>query len=121
MTDKTPYWSNYDTWECYKNGMYENRLEESIVSQCREILTDERLCYDAMKLAVDEYKVAARVKLTNKMFNPISWIGQATCNYMIGATARETVNAWLTMKREQQDVANAIARKVMQEYFDEVI
>ena len=101
--------------------MYDARLDGTIVSKCVEILADESMCYDSMKVTISEYKIASRVKLTNKMFNPISWIGQATCNYMIGATARETVNAWLTMSREKQERANEAARRVMREYLNETL
>ena len=63
-----------------------------------------------------EYTMSTKVNLTNKMFNPISWLGQATCNLIVGATARETCQAWMEMTKEQQTKANNIAKEVINEW-----
>ena len=113
----TPVWKNYRQWEDYKNGMYENGHNKEIVKQCYEILTSDNL-KENMTDTTRTYTISTKVNFTNKMFNPVSWLGQATCNLLIGATAQETCQAWLTMTKEQQDKANNIAKEVIQEWRD---
>lgn len=112
-----PVWKNYRQWEDYKNGMYENGHNIEIVKQCYEILTSDNL-KENMTDTTKTYTISTKVNFTNKMFNPVSWLGQATCNLLIGATAQETCQAWLTMTKEQQDKANNIAKEVIQEWRD---
>ncbi len=113
--DINPVWKNYKEWEDYINGMYENKNDAEIIKQCFEILTSENL-KENMKNTTEAYKISAKVNLTNKMFNPISWLGQATCNLLIGASARETCQAWLMMTEQQQKNANKIAKEVIEEW-----
>ena len=113
--DIKPVWENYRDWECYKNKMYENETSEEIIKQCYDILTSKNL-KDNMEDVTKTYKVSTKVNFTNKMFNPISWLGQATCNMLIRATARETCQAWMKMSKEQQIRANNIAKEVIEEW-----
>lgn len=113
--DINPVWKNYKEWEDYINGMYENKNDAEIIKQCFEILTSNNL-KEHMENTTNSYKISAKVNLTNKMFNPISWLGQATCNLLIGASARETCQAWLMMTEQQQKDANKIAKEVIEEW-----
>lgn len=110
-----PIWKNYTEWEDYKNKMYENNNDREIIKQCYEILTSDNL-KENMKDTTETYIVSTKVNLTNKMFNPVSWLGQATCNLLIGASAKETCQAWLQMTKEQQEKANNIAKEVIEEW-----
>lgn len=110
-----PVWKNYRNWEDYRNGMYENGHSEEIIKQCYEILTSDNL-KENMTDTSKTYDIATKVNFTNKMFNPVSWLGQATCNLLIGATAQETCRAWMLMTKEQQDKANNIAKEVIEEW-----
>lgn len=110
-----PIWKNYKKWEDYQNGMYQNGHDQEIVRQCYEILTSDDL-KEKMTDTTLTYEISAKVNLTNKMFNPVSWLGQATCNLLIGATAQETCQAWMTMTKEEQQKANSIAKKVIEEW-----
>lgn len=110
-----PVWIDYKNWECYKNNMYENGHDQEIVKQCYEILTSDNL-KDNMIDTTITYEVATKVNFTNQMFNPVSWLGQATCNKLINATAQETCEAWISMTKEQQDKANNIAKEVIEEW-----
>lgn len=113
-----PIWINYKNWECYKNGMYENGHDFEIIKQCYEILTSDNLKQNMIDTS-KTYETATKVNFTNKMFNPVSWLGQATCNLLIGATAQETCQAWMMMTKEQQDKANNIAKEVIEEWREE--
>lgn len=110
-----PVWQNYKEWEDYKNRMYENGNDKEKIKQCKEILTNKKLKSN-MKKVTETYIISTKVNLTNKMFNPISWLGQATCNLLINATARETCQAWLTMSKDEQTKANNIAKEVIEEW-----
>ena len=112
-----PVWNNYSQWEDYKNGMYETRDNIEIVKQCKEILTGDNL-KENMTNTSNTYTISTKVNFTNKMFNPVSWLGQATCNLLIGATARETCQAWMSMTKEEQVRANNIAKEVIKEWRD---
>lgn len=115
MSKIRPIWCNYKEWEDYKNGMYENGHNKEIVKECKNILTSNEL-KSYMRLTTKKYKTSAKVNLTNKMFNPISWLGQATCNLLINAKAQETCQAWITMSKEEQTKANNIAKEVIEEW-----
>jgi len=110
-----PVWIDYREWEDYKNGMYENNHNKEIIKKCYEILTNENL-KEKMTHTTKKYLIGTEVNFTNKMFNPISWLGQATCNLYIGATAQETCQAWISMTKEQQEWANSIAKQVIEEW-----
>lgn len=110
-----PIWIDYKNWECYKNKMYENGHDREIVKQCYEILTSDDLKQKMIDTS-NTYEIATKVNFTNQMFNPVSWLGQATCNLLIGATAQETCEAWISMTKEQQDKANNIAKEVIEEW-----
>lgn len=110
-----PIWKNYKHWEDFKNGMYQNGNNQEIIKQCYEILTSDDL-KEKMTDTSKTYEISTKVNFTNKMFNPVSWLGQATCNLLIGATAQETCRAWLMMTKEQQTKANNIAKEVIKEW-----
>jgi len=110
-----PIWINYHNWEDFKNGMYENRHNIEMIKKCYEILTSDELKINMVK-TTKIYKIATKVNFTNKMFNPISWLGQATCNALINATAQEVCQAWMSMTKEQQGKANKIAKEVIEEW-----
>ena len=110
-----PVWEHYSNWECYKNGMYQNGHDKEIIKQCYEILTDENLKQEMIDTTIT-YEIATKVNFTNQMFNPISWLGQATCNRLINATAQEVCEAWTSMTKEQQEWANNIAKEVIENW-----
>lgn len=110
-----PIWENYRKWEDYQNGMYQNGNNKEIILQCLEILTSNDLKEKMIDTSIT-YPISTKVNFTNKMFNPVSWLGQATCNLLIGATAQETCSAWMMMSKEQQTKANNIAKEVIKEW-----
>lgn len=113
--DIKPKWIDYNEWEDYQNGMYQNGNDKEIIKQCYEILTSDNL-KENMTDTSNTYEISTEVNFTNKMFNPVSWLGQATCNLLINATAKETCQAWMMMTKEQQTKANNIAKEVIKEW-----
>ena len=110
-----PIWISYKEWEDFKNKMYENGNNKENIKKCYEILTNKDLRKN-MEKVTEQYPIATKVNLTNKMFNPVSWLGQATCNLLINASAKETCQAWLIMTKEQQTKANNIAKEVIKKW-----
>lgn len=110
-----PIWINYNEWEDFKNGMYQNGNNKEIIQQCYQILTSENL-KEYMTNTSKTYEIATKVNFTNKMFNPVSWLGQATCNLLIGATAQEVCQTWISIPKELQEKANNIAKEVIKEW-----
>lgn len=115
ILDLKPIWIDYRNWEDYKHGMYENRVNEEKILHAKEILTS-RFLKQYMTNTTRTYTTSAKVNLTNKMFNPISWLGQATCLLHGGSTAQETCRAWISMTKEEQIRANNIAKEVIKEW-----
>lgn len=111
-----PVWHDSKKWETYKNEMYENRLDDIKIQECFELLKDKETLKSKMETVAIEYPIETEVMFTNKMFNPVSWLGQATCNLFLSATQKETCNAWLMLTIEQRDCANDIAKQVIEEW-----
>lgn len=110
-----PIWIDYREWEDYKNNMYENGHDREIILQCYDILTNKNLKQHMYETTIT-YETGTKVNFTNQMFNPVSWLGQATCNRLINATAQEVCEAWMSMTKEQQEWANNIAKEVIEEW-----
>ena len=114
----SPKWESPDLWECNINKMYDNSKNIDMIQQSKELLTSD-CCYEKMKQVTIEWKTSTMVNFTNKMFNPVSWLGQAACCLNHGAKSSETVGAWLKMTKEEQQKANDIAKEVIEEWKNE--
>ena len=110
-----PIWTDYTEWEDYKKGMYETRHDKEKIQLAYSILTS-RFVKRYMKNTTNYFPIATKVNFTNKMFNPVSWLGQATCLLHCGAKASETCQAWVSMSKQQQDLANTAAKQVIEEW-----
>ncbi len=115
-----PYW----LWEDYLHRMYETPLkskingidEEERLLKVVECLGNEKTCYKYMKLVIDQWKYACEYRLTNKSLNRIAWLGQCACCLYGGIKQDETKKAWHLLSEEQQQKANEIARKLIEEW-----
>lgn len=110
-----PTWIDSKDWEDFNRGMYENGNNIEIIKACKKILTADNL-KESMRQVPINFPKATLVNFTNRMFNPISWLGQATCNILVNAKAQETCRAWMTMTKEEQQRANNIAKEVIKEW-----
>lgn len=106
-----PYWE----WEDYQCGMY-NSTNGGDLKNGEVMFTNPNICYDAMKAAVDQWVVAAKVNLTNKNQNRRAWIGQAASCVYANLTQEETCEIWRTLEDTQRKEANRIADRVIQEW-----
>lgn len=115
-----PVWIDYNEWECYKGNMYLNGKDNEMVLLSYKLLTSDK-CYDAMQRVTKEWQNSTLVNFTNKMFNAVSWLGQAACCLNHGAKSSETIEAWLSMNIVQQTMANNAAKRVIEEWENEGI
>ena len=105
-----PYWD----WECYQDGMWNNRkAEKRNVSRARFVLSNRNLCLEAMRLAVLNYPNSAMHHLSKFNLNRHPWMGQSACCFLVGTTEEETRLAWNTLSIKEQDIANNISQTVI--------
>jgi hypothetical protein len=97
--------------------MWSGRKKElNKIQMCADLLSSAIKCKAAMIRAVSEYPISAAQHLT-KPTGRRPWIGQAACCVEIGATEEEVRIAWnFYMNPEQQEMANKIADKVINDW-----
>lgn len=110
-----PFWIDYNHWEDYKNGMYENRLDEDIAKKCIELFKSKKL-YELMSEVTKQWEKSSKVNLKKTVFNRQAWIGQSTCSLHLNATINETTYAWVRLTEKERKRANDIADTVIMEY-----
>lgn len=116
------YYSHYTLWEDYKHGMYDLTKEyneketEKMANDAKQLLSDSKMFYRIGKKMLDEWKIAAKVNLTNKNRNRQAWIGQATCCYSLALPERITKIGWRLMMPTEQKEANKVADNLIFEW-----
>lgn len=86
------------------------------VQQAAKLLSTPFDCREAMIQALNNYPISARQHLT-KPIGKRPWIGQAACNFVLGATEEETRIAWnFYMTPEAQNSANSIADELIADW-----
>ena len=105
-----PYWN----WECYQDGMWQQRRNQlNKVQQAAKLLSTKDGCLNAMQKAIEQYPISAQQHLS-KGYGKRPWMGQAACLVELGASEEETRIAWnFYMTKEAQDIANVIADGVI--------
>ena len=110
--DDTRIFHTFDTWECYKAGLYATTFKGLNKEECEQkyatFLSDDAKFIDALEHIIAEWKHSCEHYLTNASMNRIAWLGQAAMCYSTGIPAvfRGGFNL---LSKEQQDHANEIA------------
>lgn len=113
------YYHKYTDWEDYKNGMYndyELSKKEDLIIMSVDLLKDKSRFYSVATKMVNEWRISAKVNLTNKDINRRSWIGQAACCFNHGCPELLTRIAWSILTEKERILANKVADKVILEY-----
>lgn len=112
------YYSNFQNWEDYKNGMYCGTVkrDEEEVKKAKEILSNPILFHKIMKDLVIDWPIATRVNLSNTGTNRRAWLGAAACNYKHSVTEIQTRLAWNELNELQKFNANTEAEKIISEF-----
>lgn len=111
-----PVYYRHELWEDYKIGMYAKQCHPSGVSAAYCILKDPVKLYDAMYYVSHHWPYSSEMNLTNSSMNRQAWLGQAACAWMVHATDEETKTAWRALTKEEQDRANAVANRIINEW-----
>jgi len=103
-------------WEGYKNGMYTTRLTEEAVAKCRATLADDDAFYAAATYVALNWPVEAEMRLGYHGYNHQAWLGHAACCHLHGSGEEDAVAAYRSLPKEQQDAANKVADRVLEEW-----
>ena len=109
-------YSHYETWEDYKNGMYEEKNDDNKfyrITQSIILLSTPMLLYDSMLQVTKEWCISSDFNLSNTSSNRKAWLGQSACNLKIGATESEVRKAWNTISEYEKICANNVANAVI--------
>lgn len=109
---------HHDEWEDHKAGMYAVRYDdpEAGAELARALLADVGDLYAAMSAVTREWPVASEVNLTHVSSNRQAWLGQAACCFACGVPDDVTKQGWHKLTGWQQDAANAVADRVIDEW-----
>ena len=112
------YFSHYENWEDYKNGMYDLNTEnsEEKIFLAKTLLCNPEEFYNTLQIVFKKWPIATKVNLTNNMCNRKAWTGQASCCYKYRVPETLTRVAWKYMTEEQRTTANKIADQCITEY-----
>lgn len=112
---------NYEKWEDYQNGMYDNislsnEATEEKVKQAISLLTNSSFFAELSIEMTSKWIVSASENLTNLSCNREAWIGQATCCYVYNISETITKMSWKRLTDNQRNEANLIAKKTIDKY-----
>ena len=110
---------HYESWECFKNGMYnldkkENELD--LIEKSSELLKNENEFLKVSLTVLDKWIISSDVNLSNTSQNRQAWIGQSACNYQFGISEVLTRIAWSKLTENEMYKANLIADKIIKIY-----
>ena len=108
---------NYRQWEDFKNGLYSNEQPiKKNINLCKELLSNNKDTYYAMKLVVQNWPLSTKHNLTNYEINRRAWLGQACCCLRFSCNSETVILAWRELTLDLQEVANCMADTVIKEY-----
>lgn len=101
----------YQTWEGYKNGMYEpckpGRADR--VMTAKNLLASPKKLQEYMALVTVEWPNETEQVLTDMSVSHRAWLGQSACNLYAGVREDETREAWGYLSNTQRAAANKAA------------
>lgn len=111
--------SHYQNWEDFQNGMFQIvdiKNKHKKVFNAVLVLTSPEIFYNGCKKLLEEWTIASNVNLTNLNQNRRAWLGAAACCYLYQVPEVLTRIAWNLLSKEEQDLANSIADKIIKEF-----
>lgn len=107
---------NYETWECFKNGMWTSHSVEKenvMFSRAYEFTSDYVKYGKAMMEVVKIWTNSMEHHLTDMSINRRAYVGHCAVAHKLGIPEHVTRKAWHYLTKEQQDLANAEADKAI--------
>lgn len=109
----------YELWEDFKAGFYNNvsgELKKKQIQQVVELFSNKELTEKYMQMVIDLWHFSCEHNLTNEAMNRIAYLGQAACCMYAGISSTITMEAWHLVSKENRDIADSIASKLINNY-----
>jgi hypothetical protein len=112
------FYSHYQKWEDYNNGMYslDKESSEKEIENCRCLLKDTKEFLFISEQVIKNWKICSKVNLTNRQINRNAWLGAVACNYKYKATEISVRIAWNSLSNEEKKQANSVADFVIRQF-----
>jgi hypothetical protein len=110
---------SWEKWEDYKSGFYNNvsgKEKTIMIKKVVEMFSSRELTEKYMDKVIHSWFYSCEQNLTNNGMNKIAYIGQAACCLFYGIPASVTMEAWSSVDEADQQVANGIADKKLNEW-----
>lgn len=110
---------NYNLWEDFKNGFYDNcknELKESKIRSVIDMFSSEELTYEYMNRVIDEWVYSCEHNFTNDSINKIAYIGQAACCIYDKVPNLITMYAWKFLSYDIQKRSDLIALETIKKW-----
>ena len=109
----------WNLWEDYESGFYNNfsgKEKQSMIDKAVEMFSSKELTRENMDKVIKTWVLSCEQNLTNNGMNKVAYIGQAACCIYAGIPATVTMEAWSSVSKENQDVANQVAEEILKEW-----
>lgn len=110
---------HHSKWEEIPGGMWEALPIEhrnGAIGRARQLMIDIDRFVFAMRRATLEWPISCEVSLTNPNINQLAFIGHAGSCIAENVPEDLTRAAWNTLTKQQQDLANDAADRVVREW-----
>jgi hypothetical protein len=110
---------SWEKWEDYKAGFYNNvsgKDKQGLIDSAVEMFSSAELTKINMSKVIKRWFFSCEQNLTNNGMNKIAYIGQAACCIYAGVPSTVTMEAWSSVSKENQTIANTIAEEVLKEW-----
>jgi len=119
MSNKNQIYHSWEFWECYKNGFYDKNphkiTEEKAILLYNLFFENLSLFDKNIFLVFSNWKKSCEHFMTNKSFNRIAWLGQASIFYHF-KVPRKYKNVFYHLDKRIQIKANKLAKKRIVEW-----
>jgi len=113
------FYHPYNLWEDYKHGFYDNlsgKNKQILFDKVIEMFSDSNTTEEYMQRVINEWIYSCEHNLSNYSMNRIAWLGQAACCLYAGVPSTITMEAWSSVSKENRDVADGIAKKLIEKW-----
>lgn len=104
------FYTHYEKWECWKNGMYEDSLCDKKISQSIDLLSDCTRFFHVMENMSLIWVNSAMQHLSNPAINRRAYLGRSACCFDHNSNIECVRVAWNTLSNREQSQANRCAQ-----------
>lgn len=109
----------YEKWEDYKAGFYDNisgEKKKELLLKVVELFSSKKLTKKYMQKVINEWTYSCEHNLSNYSMNRIAYLGQSACCLFAGIPSTITMEGWNMVSKENRDIADKIADKLIQNW-----